>query len=74
VASDLKVTAFADAFSDFAVEDDHLPLNQSGITAIDIIDFKYPHWHKLTDLPENCSGESLELVARVLTVWLQRLK
>ena len=51
-----------------------MPLNAAGIPAIDIIDFKYPHWHKLTDLPENCSGESLELVAKVLTVWLQRLK
>jgi hypothetical protein len=75
VAADLKVTAFrADAFSDVAVEDDHVPLNAAGIPAIDIIDFKYPHWHKLSDLPENCSGESLEQVARVLTVWLQRLK
>ncbi|HZY91005.1 MAG TPA: M28 family peptidase [Gemmataceae bacterium] len=75
VAADLKATAFrADALSDVAVEDDHIPLNQSGIPAIDIIDFKYPHWHKLTDLPENCSGETLEQVARVLSVWLQRMK
>ena len=61
-------------FSKFAVDDDHVPLNAAGIPAIDIIDFDYPHWHKLTDVPENCSGESLEQVARVLTVWLQRLK
>ena len=74
VASDLKVTAFADSFSDVAVEDDHIPLNQSGIPAIDVIDFKYPHWHKLTDLPENCSGESLAQVAKVLSVWLQRVR
>jgi hypothetical protein len=74
VASELKVAAFTDALSDVAVEDDHIPLNQAGIPAVDVIDFKYPHWHKLTDLPENCSGESLGLVARVLTVWLQRLK
>jgi Zn-dependent M28 family amino/carboxypeptidase len=57
-----------------AVRDDHLALNRAGIPAVDIIDFKYPHWHRLTDVPANCSGESLNQVARVLTVWLQRVK
>jgi glutaminyl-peptide cyclotransferase len=56
------------------VLDDHVALGRAGIAAIDIIDFSYPHWHRLTDLPENCSGETLEQVARVLSVWLQRLK
>ena len=41
---------------------------------MDIIDFSYPHWHRLTDVPENCSGDSLEQVARVLGVWIQRAK
>ena len=56
------------------VEDDHVALNRGGIPAIDIIDFSYKHWHRLTDTPENCSGDSLEQVARVLSVWLQRVK
>jgi glutaminyl-peptide cyclotransferase len=56
------------------VLDDHVALGRAGIAAIDIIDFSYPHWHRLTDVPENCSGETLEQVARVLSVWLQRLK
>jgi hypothetical protein len=56
------------------VLDDHVALGRAGIAAIDIIDFSYPHWHRLTDLPENCSGETLEQVARVLSVWLQRVK
>lgn len=56
------------------VEDDHLALNRAGIPAVDIIDFSYRHWHRLTDVPKNCSGESLEQVARVLSVWLQRVK
>jgi hypothetical protein len=56
------------------VRDDHLALNRAGIPAVDIIDFDYPHWHRLTDLPENCSGDSMRQVARVLTVWLQRIK
>ena len=74
IAKELKCPAFdADSWGE-RVQDDHLSLNQSGIPAIDIIDFKYPHWHRLTDLPENCSGESMEQVARVLSVWLQRIK
>ncbi len=75
IAAELKATAFrGDQFSKVPVEDDHVPLNQSGIPAVDIIDFDYRHWHRLTDLPGNCSGESLEQVAQVLAVWLQRVK
>ncbi len=58
-----------------AVLDDHLALNRiAKIPTIDIIDFSYKHWHRLSDVPANCSGESMEQVARVLTVWLQRAK
>ena len=74
-ADALGCTAFrSQEFSRFAVQDDHLPLNAAGIPTVDIIDFSYPHWHRLTDTPENCSGDSLEQVARVLGVWVQRLK
>jgi hypothetical protein len=75
VAAELKCAAFeGNALSHVPVQDDHVPLNQSGIPAVDIIDFTYPHWHKLKDVPENCSGDSLGQVARVLSVWLQRVK
>jgi hypothetical protein len=75
IAAELRCEAFHDReFSDFPVEDDHLALNRNGIPAVDIIDFSYPHWHRVTDVPANCSGESLEQVARVLSVWLQRTK
>jgi glutaminyl-peptide cyclotransferase len=74
IARELKVTAFNTGETWTPVEDDHLALNRAGIPAIDIIDFKYPHWHKLTDVPDNCSADSLENVARVLSVWLQRTK
>jgi hypothetical protein len=74
VAQELKVTSFRNEQGQ-AVEDDHLPLNRiGGIPAIDIIDFDYKHWHRLTDTPDNCSAESLEQVAKVLSVWVQRLK
>ncbi len=75
IAADLKVDAFkADEMSKFAVEDDHMALNHNDIPAIDLIDFDYKHWHCLTDLPENCSGDKMEQVARVLSVWMQRVK
>jgi hypothetical protein len=77
VAADLKSRRFISELGDFAVEDDHLALNKAGIPAIDIIDLAYmrgPHWHRLSDVPENCSAETLDEVARVLAVWLQRLK
>jgi hypothetical protein len=73
VAHDQGCSAFEDARGP-EVLDDHLALNKAGIPAIDIIDFNYPHWHKLSDLPENCSGASLAQVARVLTVWLQHVQ
>jgi hypothetical protein len=57
-----------------AVLDDHIALQKGKIPAIDIIDFDYEHWHKLTDLPENCSGDSLAQVAKVLSVCIQRVK
>jgi hypothetical protein len=74
IAAQLKCAAFDARSFGAAVLDDHIALNQNGIPAIDIIDFSYPHWHKLSDVPENCSGESLEQVAKVLSVWLQRVK
>ncbi|MSR32739.1 MAG: M28 family peptidase [Gemmataceae bacterium] len=74
VANSLGAKQFKSTeFSKVAVEDDHIPLNNAGIPAIDIIDFDYKHWHKLSDTPDNCSGETLATVAKVLSTWLQRL-
>lgn len=57
-----------------SVLDDHIALNRAGIPAIDIIDFRYKHWHRLTDTPEQCSGDKMAEVAKVLTAWVQRVK
>jgi hypothetical protein len=73
IAAQLRCGAFVERPGP-AVQDDHLALNQVGIPAVDIIDFDYPHWHRLSDVPENCSAEGMQQVARVLTVWLQRIK
>lgn len=51
------------------VQDDHLALNRVGIPCVDVIDFDYPHWHKLTDTPDKISGEQMAEVARVLVGW-----
>jgi glutaminyl-peptide cyclotransferase len=76
IADELKSPAFRPGeMSKVPVQDDHVPLNDiAGIPTVDIIDFDYPHWHRITDVPENCSGDTLAAVARVLSVWLQRVK
>jgi hypothetical protein len=58
-----------------AVLDDHMALNRMAkIPTVDIIDFGYKHWHRLSDVPANCSSDGMEQVSRVLSVWLQRVK
>jgi hypothetical protein len=74
IAEEQKCTAFKNVISDTEVQDDHIALNNAGIPAVDIIDFSYKHWHKLSDVPENCSADGLEQVARVLGVWMQQAK
>jgi hypothetical protein len=74
IADELKCRAFDLHKEGPSVLDDHIALNRVGIPACDIIDFDYKHWHLLTDVPANCSGDSLEQVAKVLSVWLQRVK
>ena len=76
IAEELKCPAFRSTeLSKTPVQDDHVPLNDiGGIPTVDVIDFDYAHWHRITDVPENCSGDSLGQVAKVLAVWLQRAK
>ena len=69
-----EITIIRNRTGRVAVTDDHLPLYNAGIPAIDIIDFDYPHWHTVRDLPENCSGASLEAVGKVVTAWLNKPK
>jgi hypothetical protein len=73
IAAEQRCAAFRNEFGP-EVRDDHLALNRADIPAVDIIDFSYPHWHRLSDVPANCSGDGLAQVARVLLTWLQRVK
>lgn len=45
--------------------DDHVPLLEAGIHAIDVIDFDYAAWHTTADTPDKLSAESLANVGRV---------
>jgi Zn-dependent M28 family amino/carboxypeptidase len=49
----------------YALTDDHVPLLEAGVAAVDIIDFDYPAWHTHRDSPDQVSAESLAQVARV---------
>ena len=80
VAKDLGVREFVPK-KRHVIKDDHLPLNSiARIETCDIIDFDFPnpqlgniYWHTQQDVIENCSGDSLEKVGRVLLEWLRRL-
>jgi glutaminyl-peptide cyclotransferase len=73
IAAELRCNAFVRQV-DQSVLDDHLALLKAGIPAVDIIDFSYAHWHRLSDTPDNCAPEPMEQVARVLSVWLQNVR
>ncbi len=49
--------------------DDHVPLLDAGMPAVDIIDFDYAAWHTTADTPEQVSAESLLEVSRV-AAWI----
>ncbi len=71
VAKELNVREFI-AKQKHEVRDDHLPLNEiARIPTCDVIDFDYPHWHRLKDVPASCSGASMAKVGRVLLAWLE---
>jgi Zn-dependent M28 family amino/carboxypeptidase len=70
-ARSLSITQFTNGPGE-EILDDHIPLNEAGIKAIDLIDFNYPdytnrYWHTHQDIPENCSAESLSAVGTVVT-------
>ncbi len=60
-----------------AVEDDHIPFINAGVSALDIIDLDYgpenSFWHSAQDTLDQCSPQSLEIVGRVVTALLQEL-
>ncbi len=49
----------------YNLSDDHLPLLDRGVHAIDVIDFDYPPWHTVDDTPDKVSARSLGIVGDV---------
>ena len=47
------------------ITDDHIPLQQAGLRAIDIIDFTYPWHHTVEDTADKVSAASLQAVGDV---------
>ena len=50
----------------YTIWDDHIPFAGLGIPSVVLIDFDYPHWHKLSDTLDKCSPKSLSAVFSVL--------
>lgn len=48
-----------------ALTDDHVPLQQAGIHAIDVIDFTFPYHHTTDDTIDKVSAASLQIVGDV---------
>lgn len=48
-----------------SLTDDHVPLQEAGIRAIDVIDFDYPYWHTTEDTIDKVSPASLKVVGDV---------
>ena len=69
IAGRLELSAFTERMGP-GVEDDHLPLQQVGIKAVDLIDFDYRWWHTTADTPDKCSAESLGQVGRLLIEYI----
>jgi Zn-dependent M28 family amino/carboxypeptidase len=59
--------------SKYKIYDDHYPFARIGIPSVVLIDFDYPHWHKLTDTLDKCSPESLFAVLSVVVISLAQL-
>jgi glutaminyl-peptide cyclotransferase len=64
-AKDLGYSCFNDSVGYF-IYDDHVPLQEAGIPAVDLIDLDYPYWHTTSDTPDKCSPESLKKIGDVL--------
>jgi Zn-dependent M28 family amino/carboxypeptidase len=70
IAAELGYEKVFVPFPKHRIIDDHLPFIQSGIPAVDIIDFDYPYWHTVSDTVDKVSAGSLKIVGDVIISWL----
>jgi hypothetical protein len=64
-AERVGATAFAKEFTR-NIYDDHSAFVNTGIPVTVVIDYHYPPYHTLQDLPEKCSADSLGQVGRTV--------
>ena len=61
-----------------AIDDDHMPFINAGVSALDLIDFDYgpnnSYWHSAQDTLDHCSPLSLTIVGRVVAAALNELE
>jgi Zn-dependent M28 family amino/carboxypeptidase len=50
-----------------SVQDDHIPLNESGIPTAALIDPDYAYWHTPEDTPDKLAASSLQITGEVVT-------
>jgi Zn-dependent M28 family amino/carboxypeptidase len=56
----------------YSMTDDHIPLLEAGVRAIDVIDFDdVPWWHTTEDTIDKVSAESLKIVGDVAVALLR---
>lgn len=71
-ASELQVRPHF-GYSNHAIWDDHVPLNQARIPTINLIDFRYTPWHTADDTLDQLSPQSLQIVGAVTVRFLKDL-
>jgi glutaminyl-peptide cyclotransferase len=54
------------------ITDDHVPLIDAGIRAVDVIGWPYTHWHTVNDTYDKISSESLKAVGDVAVAVIRR--
>ena len=74
VAEELGYSAYFDRAGKHTLTDDHIPLQDAGISAIDVVDFDYPYWHTPDDTIDKVSAESLKIVGDVAVAVIRRMK
>lgn len=55
VAAQLGYGAQFTPATKWSMLDDHTPFVERGIRSVDIIDFDYPHWHRISDTLDKLS-------------------
>ena len=70
-AEELGYGRYFRATGETSATDDHVPLLDAGVRAIDIIDLDYPYWHTTEDTADKLSARSLQIVGDVAVALLR---